>query len=119
MGRNGYLEKRQAMNQGFLDVGEQFGIQKIWDYLQITLNDPTVMGKDVFGKERLERIYKHLQALVDEYHTAFTNEKEADYYQEKLDEQLRKIWGDKTLPFYERYPELKHIKYDKPKKGWL
>ena len=36
-----------------------------------------------------------------------------------MDGLLREVWGDKTLPFYERYPEIKKIRYDKAKKGWL
>ena len=33
MVKNEYLQKRQAMNQGFLDAGEQIGMQKMWDYI--------------------------------------------------------------------------------------
>ena len=118
-GNNAYLRKQQAVNQGFLDLGEQIATQKMWDYIQIVLRDPKVMGKDTFGPKRLAKIYTALKEMKDEYHTAFTSDKEADYYQEKLDSQLREIWKDKTLPFYERYPDIKKIKYDKPKKGWL
>lgn len=118
MGKNDYLTKQRAMQQGFLDVGEQFGIQKVWDYMQITLRDSAVMGKDTFGRKRLEKIYKNLNRLVDEYHIAFTADKEADYKQEQLDAQLREIWGDDLVPFCERYPELKKFDYGKSKKGW-
>lgn len=117
MGKNGYLQRRQAMNQGLLDVGEQLGMQKMWDYIQVTLRDPDVMGKDTFGKKRLNKIYKHLIFLADRYQTCFTDDKEADYYQEELDAQIRK-GCDEFYPFYERYPQLKKIKYDKAKKGW-
>ena len=116
--KNSYLEKQRAMQQGFLDVGEQFGLQKMWDYVQIVLHDPKVMGKDTFGAERLDKIFQALKTVADEYHIAFTNDKEADYYQEMLDRQIRDIWGDKTMPFYERYPELKQVRYDKAMKGW-
>lgn len=116
--KNGYLEKQRAMQQGFLDVGEQFGLQKMWDYVQIVLHNPAIMGKDTFGAERLDKIFQELKNVADEYHIAFTNDKEADYYQENLDRQLRDIWGDKTMPFYERYPDLKKVRYDKAMKGW-
>lgn len=119
MGKNGYLEKQRAVQQGFLDVGEQFGMQKMWDYVQIVLRDPEIMGKDTFGAKRLAKVFDGLKAVASDYHTAFTADKEADYYQEKLDAQLREIWKDKTVPFYGRYPDLKKIKYDKPRKGWL
>ena len=115
---NAYLQRRQNEHQAYLDVGEQFGMQKMWDYIQIVLHDPAVMGKDTFGEKRLCKIFDAMKVVSSEYHTAFTPDKEADYYQEKLDAQLREIYGDKMLPFYERYPELKRITYDKPKKGW-
>ena len=115
----GYFKKRNDINQSFLDAGEQLGTQKMWDYICLALRDPAVMGKDTFGAKRLEKVYNAMKELASEYHTAFTDDKEADYYQELLDRQLKDLWGDKFSPFYERYPQLKKIKYDKAKKGWL
>ena len=115
---NSYLQKQEEMYQYYLDMGEHIGIQKIWDYLSIVLHDPDVMGKDTFGEARLGKIYQAMKTLIDEYHVAFTADKEADYYQEKMDAMLREIWGAKTLSFYERYPEIKKVKYDKARKGW-
>ena len=114
---NGYLKKRQEINQAFLDAGEQMGVQKMWDYIQLTLRDPEVMGKDTFGKKRLQKIYDHLKMLADKYHICFTDDKEADYYQEELDAQIRK-GCDEFHPFYERYPQLKKLGYEKARKGW-
>ena len=114
-----YLERQQAVYQEFFDLGEQITTQKMWDYIQIVLRDPKVMGKDTFGPKRLAKLYTALKEAKDVYHIAFTADKEADYYQEKLDSRLREIWGDKTLPFYERYPDIKKIKYDKARKGWV
>lgn len=119
MGKSDYIAKQKAVYQGFLDAGEKLGMQKMWDYFQIVMRDPEIMGKDVFGPQRLSKIFEAMKVMADEYHMAFTTDKEADYYQEKLDAQLREIWGDKTLSFYERYPDLKKIKYDKAKKGWV
>ena len=118
MGRHDYLAQQRMMQQCFIDVGEQFGIQKMWDYICIVLHDPKVMGKDTFGAKRLEKIFEAMKKMADEYSTAFSQDKEADYYQEMLDRQLRDIWGDKAEPFYVRYPDLKKIKYDKARKGW-
>ena len=117
MGKNGYLERRQALNQGFFDAGEQMGMQKMWDYIQLTLRDPKVMGKDVFGKKRLEAVYENLKVLADKYHICFTDDKEADYYQEEMDG-LLKPGCDEFYPFYERYPNMKQFRYDKSRKGW-
>lgn len=35
MGRNAYLETQEKIYQKPLDVGEQMGMQKMWDYMQI------------------------------------------------------------------------------------
>lgn len=118
MGKNAYLQRRQALNQGFLDAGEQMGMQKMWDYVQLALRDPDVMGKDVLGRNRLEKIFGKLKDLSKEYHTAFTDDPEADYYQEKIDRQLKEVWGKDFSPFYDRYPQLKQFKYDKAMKAW-
>ena len=115
---NYFLQKQEMMYQHYLDMGEHIGIQKMWDYLSVVLHDPKVMGKDTFGPNRLSKIFVAMKEMVDEYHVAFTDDKEADYYQEKIDAHLREIWGDETLSFYERYPEIKKIKYDKARKGW-
>ena len=116
---NGYFKKRNAINQSFLDAGEELGVQKMWDYMQLALRDPDVMGKDTFGPQRLEKVFKAMQALASEYHVAFTDDVEADYYQEKMDRQLKDIWKDRFQPFYERYPQLKQFSYKKAKKGWV
>ena len=116
--KNAYLEKRKALNQGFLDVGEEMGLQKMWDYVQIALRDPDVMGKDILGRKRLEKIYEKVKELADTYHTCFTDDPEADYYQEKLDAQLREVWGEDLQNFYVRYPHVKKFHYDKAYKSW-
>ena len=117
-GKNAYLEKQRKVQQGFLDTGEEMGIQKICDYLHIALRDPEVMGKDVFGRKRLEKLFKKLNELANYYHTAFTDDKEADLVQRDMDASLREIWGDDLNTFYERYPELKQLGYTKSRKNW-
>lgn len=117
MSKNGYLEKRAALNQAYLDAGEQLGMQKMWDYFQVTLKDPAVMEKDTFGQERFQRILNNLKVLADRYHVCFTDDVEADYYQEELDALLKRGCDD-FHPFYERYPQLKQLGYKKARKGW-
>ena len=116
--KNTYLERRKAVNQAFLDAGEQMGIQKMWDYIQIALRDPETMGKDVMGRKRLEKLYKKTAELADYFHTAFTDDVEADHRQEEMDSALREIWDKDLFPFYERYPQLKKVDYTKSKKNW-
>ena len=115
---NAYLQKKHEEAQYYLNLGEAIATQKMWDIFQIVLHDPNVMGKDTFGKARFARIYKEMAKMVNEYHTAFTADKEADWWQEKLDSQLRDIWGEELRTFYERYPDIKKIQYDKARRGW-
>ena len=116
--KNAYLERRNAVNQAMLDAGEQMGIQKMWDYIQIALRDPEVMGKDVLGRKRLQKLFNKTKELADYFHTAFTDDVEADHRQEELDGALKEIWEKDLCPFYERYPQLKKVDYTKPKKNW-
>ena len=116
--KNAYLERRNAVNQAMLDAGEQMGMQKMWDYLQIALRDPETMGKDVFGRQRMKKLFQKTKELAEHFHTAFTDDKEADYCQEELDSALREIWGEDLSTFYERYPQLKKVDYTKSKKNW-
>lgn len=116
--KNTYLERRQAVNQGFLDAGEQIGTQKMWDYVQIALRNPEVMGKDVLGRKRMEKLYMKTAELANYFHTAFTDDVEADHRQEELDAALREIWGSDLNTFYERYPQLKKVDYTKGRKNW-
>lgn len=119
MGKNEFLKRRDEREQAILDAAEQIGMQKMWDYVQLALRDPEIMGKDTFGRKRLEKLYKKLGQMADYYHTAFTNDVDADHRQEELDRQLKEIWQGDLSTFYDRYPQLKKQKYDKPKKGWV
>ena len=76
------------------------------------------MGKDVLGRKRLEKLYKKTSQLADYFHTAFTDDVEADHRQEEMDAALREIWEKDLCPFYERYPQLKKPDYNKPRKNW-
>lgn len=91
--------------------------QQFFDYMCIVLNDPKIMGKDVFGAKRLQKIHEAMKKLDKEYSEAWVNSQESDYYQEKIDAALRNIFG-KIDPFSVRYPYAKKWNYNKPyKKG--
>lgn len=119
MAKNDYIRQIRDREQQVFNAGTRLGIQQCWDFLQLALKDPEVMGRDVFGRARLEKVYQGIKARVDYFHPAFTAEVEADVRQEELDRCLREIWEDDLTPFYERYDELKKFKYDKAKKGWV
>lgn len=118
MANSGYLDRQRKMQQTYLDIGEEMGVQKAWDYIQIVLHDPEVMGKNALGKGKMKKVYAKLSEVADHYKTAFSEDKEADYRQEELDGVLKEIWEDDLVPFNERYPYIKQFNYKKGKKEW-
>lgn len=120
MAKNAFLQKQMAKNQGFLDVGMDTGFQKCWDLLQIVLHDPTVMGKDTFGRERIKKIYWAMKEKEKDLGRAWlpTMEKDADVCQRDLDALLKEIWKEELCPFHERYPYVKRPDYSKGSKYW-
>lgn len=117
-GQSAYLKKRQEERQAAFDLGEEMGMQKMWDYVQVVLTDPDVMSTHKLTRERMEKVFAKLGEVADRYSTAFTADVEADVYQEELDARLREIWGDDLDTFYKRYPFIKKLDYSKPMKGW-
>lgn len=102
----GYIQRRDARVNVYREAEKDTTIQFMTDMLMLTLNDPDVMGKDVFGKKRLARVIKAWGEKWDQYHGALEAGDERDYYQEKLDQALRRIIGDALIPFRERYDWL-------------
>lgn len=120
MGRNDFQERLLKQKQVMLDVGMATGFQKCWDLVQVSLRDPEAVNTDIFGNERIKRLYQVMMKHERDLGKAFLPrvEKEADKKQEELDALLREIWGDDLVPFYERYPYIKPIDYSKGRKGW-
>lgn len=110
---NAFLAKQQAIQQKCFEVACEITAQQMYDYLCIVLNDPAVMGKDVFGAGRLKKLHEAMKTVDKYYVEAFVNSQESDYYQEKMDAELRRIFGE-VEPFNKRYPFLKEWDYRKP-----
>ena len=110
MAKNDFLAKQKARDRDVFEAGEQIGMQR--------MIDPEIMGKDTFSKDRMKRVFDGVKNGMDFWHPAYTAGKEADYYQDKMDEALRAVYADETIPFHERYPELKRYDYNKARKGW-
>lgn len=119
MGNNNFLKQQAEKNNYYFQMGEQVGFQRCLDYMQALLRNPKYVGKDTFGRKRWELLYEGLEECDKTYGNAFTMSVDADYCQEKLDAEIREIFGDDTLIFKERYPMIKEAKYNKPKKGWV
>lgn len=109
---NPFLAKQQELQQKCFEAGCAITAQQFFDYLCIVLNDPDVMGKDVFGAKRIEKVHEALKKVDKHYSVAFANTQESDYYQEKMDVELKRIFGE-IDPFEKRYPYLKTWDYTK------
>lgn len=110
-GKNAYLEKRKAEINVYRQAEKETYIQYMTDILMVTLNDPEVMGKDVFGAQRIAKIVDAMGKKFDQYHGALEDIPEADYLQEKLDRRLEPIAGKRFVPFTDRYKWIKKIFY--------
>lgn len=113
---NVFLAKQQALQQRCFEAGCDITAQQFFDFLCLVLNDPEIMGKDVFGANRLHKIRKALKDVDKKYSEAFVNSQESDYYQEMLDRELLQIFGE-IEPFSKRYPYIKDWNYNKPIRG--
>lgn len=118
MGKNGFLERQRIERQAYFDAGLQMGRQQILDGLSVVLNDPAIMKKDVFGKDRLLAVVKGIGDFIDTYEKAWKKDDEADYWQVKLDEILAKIYGKGMHDtFHTRYEYCKEFNYKTGKWG--
>lgn len=119
MANNGYLAKKQAKDQALIEAGVQCGKQQMVDYLTLTLRNSDYVGKDIFGRERIEKVIAGLYHYENKYKNAYTKHKEADVAQDHLDDELREVWGDELVPFAERQPDIIQLNYNKARKGWV
>lgn len=96
------------------EAGFQTGVQFNNDITQTLLNDPDVMGRDVFGKGRMLNLHKAAEKMTEYYAPALhprTNA-ESDVFQSRLDSKLKKIWKEDFDPFPKRYPYLLECSYE-------
>ena len=93
-------------------MGEHMGKQLMCDALQIVLNDADVMGKDVFGEERIWKVLKACEGVLDEMKPCFdAADPEAPWHRERIDRAISRNFKNRTLiPFEQRYPYLKKLK---------
>ena len=117
MAKNGYLARRKVRDGVLQDATRQTYQQYMTDTLILTLNDPEVMGKDVFGYKRLKKVLEAWGKCYDKYFDALTKNPEADYAREKMDRLMRQICGDSGdfVPFEKRYEWMPEITYGQKK----
>lgn len=105
-----YADRVVAARQKYLDIGTQFGAQRMADLVSIALNDPAIMGRNALG-----RVFERVKELEAAFDRAFFKNAEQDYWQDVLDRKLHEIFPDSYgfAPFPERYPFIKEVKYRK------
>lgn len=112
--KNEFIARQKALQQACFQAGLQSGRQQIVDMMSLVLRDPDIMGKDIFGKERLIRVVKGIGEYIDKFQPAWEKSDDTDYYQKKLDEALSEAYGEELADsFYKRYefaPEFDYIK---------
>lgn len=108
MGKNGYLQRQRNTVNVYRQAEKETYIQFMTDTLILTLNDPATMGKDVFGEKRIRRVVEAWGKVFDKYHGALEKGDEQDYWQIKMDMNLKGILGEKGFePFEKRYEWVK------------
>lgn len=103
MAKNDYAKRIQQRKQLESEIIQRWTAQLCLDTMTIVLNDPEVMGRDVFGKERLQKIGEAFSRYYGECIIGLSPDVKASYVREKLDERLRRIWGETFESWTERY----------------
>ena len=118
-GNNEYLKKRKERDAACFQAGLRTGMQIEHDFITMALRHKETMGKDVFGRKRLDKVFGTAKALDEYFHIAFSKHNEADKKQQEMDDCLREVYGDELIEFPERYPYVKQYSYDRAQKGWV
>lgn len=114
MAKKDFLARQKERERIFLDVGLQCGRQQIIDMVSLVLRDPDIMGKDIFGKDRLIKVVKGIGDYIDKYYPAWQKDDESDYYQKKLDDALAEAYGvELSDSFHKRYEYAPEFDYGK------
>lgn len=103
MPRNDYAKKivqRSAMHEHIVKL---WTAQLCLDVIADVLNDSDVMGKDVLGAKRLQKVADAFNRQFPEFLRALTKDPESDYIREKIDQQQLRIFGPDALPWGKRY----------------
>lgn len=114
MGKNGFLERQRVERQAYFDAGLQMGRQQIIDMVCVALRDTQIMGKDIFGKDRLLKVVRGIGHYMDVFDQAFRPTDETDYWRAKLDAALADAFGEGMHDtFSQRYEYCRDYDYVK------
>lgn len=118
--QSGLMQRHEQEKDDLLEKSQGIVIQYMIDTLQIT------MRKRGWGYDRIMALTMDWKETRDELKEAIEpNHKECDVKQEEMQRWFADICANKKLqpiPFYERYPFLKRVRYDRKykekKKKW-
>jgi hypothetical protein len=109
MSNNGYLQRRNDVQNAIMRAAERLTEQFMEDTLEVTLH------RKGYGYKRVTEIINDWEAVRKEYSIALQpSDPEADVAQDHMDAEIQAICKDEfqIQPFIERYPELKRISYE-------
>lgn len=115
MGNSEFLKKINQAKQDCFVAGCEITAQQMFDMMCLVLHDPAIMKTHAVPAEGLKKIHDAMWELERQYHDAWIFNEESDYYQEKLDANLKEIFGE-IEPFQKRYPKCREWNYWKPSK---
>jgi hypothetical protein len=109
-----YMKQRAAFISSGFQAGLQAGRQQILDMMSLVLRDPEIMGKDIFGKDRLLKVVIGIDEYIGKYQKAWEKDDETDYIRAKLDAALAEAYGpglhDSFTQRYDTAPEYDYTK---------
>lgn len=107
--QSAYLQRREAELDATFNAGAAMAAQFAVDTLQMTMHQ-----QEGWGYDRIMRVTHAWMETQREYRPALNcKDPEADVRQEHMDRVLAEIISGKAelIPFPDRYPDLKKIKY--------
>lgn len=109
-----FAQKRQAELTEAYNIGCRIGWQRHSDAVAVVMRDEAVIGRPI-SREKILAVNEAAIQYDHEHIKAFAvrgkESGEAAYQQELRDRDMREVYGDKAVPFEERYPEIKKIKW--------
>lgn len=107
MAKNEYARKlmrqREEERKVASEIVQRWTAQLCLDVMTLVLNDPAVMGKDTFGRARLQRVGEEFNRLYAECIIGLSPAESASHVREQIDRRLRPLWGEDFEPWPERY----------------
>lgn len=100
---NPYLAKKAEQQKQRDLIVMSWSHQMCYDALTLVLNDKEVMGKDVFGKQRLNKLCVALNEKITEILPGMSGATSASHVRYQVDRELQKICGEDFVPWEERY----------------